>query len=82
MYVGQSRNVLARVAQHIHGKGSPDVYYDFRFGDPFTVHLIPLEGSPYTNLSDMERDMIRKYRAYESGYNRTREIGRRRLKTA
>lgn len=57
-YVGQSRNVLARVGQHIHGKGSPDVYYDFRSGDPFTVHLIPLEGSSYNNLNDMERDMI------------------------
>lgn len=70
-YVGQSQNVLVRILQHIRGKGSPDVYFDFRSGDLFTAHLIPLEGSSYTNLNDMERDMIEKYKAYENGYNRT-----------
>jgi hypothetical protein len=71
-YVGQSVHVLQRVTQHLTGHGNGDVYADYKHGNTFTVRLVPLVGSGYENLNDLERDMIEAYDAYECGYNATR----------
>lgn len=69
-YVGQSVHVLQRVTQHLTGHGNGDVYADYKYGDSFTVCLIPLVGSGYQSLNDLERDMIDAYDSYVNGYNR------------
>lgn len=70
-YVGQSVHVWKRLSDHLMGHGNADVYADMKYGDRFTVKVIPLVGSGYKSLNDLERDAIESYDAYERGYNRT-----------
>lgn len=71
-YVGQGNNVIERSSKHFYGYGNGDVYADFKYGDYFTIRFIPLAGSGFSNLNDLERNAINKYNAYYGGYNRTR----------
>ena len=71
-YVGQSVRVFARVRQHFTGHGNGDVYADFKYGDSFTIKTIPLAGSGYQSLNDLERDAIEAFDAYSKGYNMTK----------
>ena len=71
-YVGQSVKTVQRVNSHLSGRGNGDVYADYKYGDEFTVKIIPLNKSGYDTLDDLERDMINTYNAYSSGYNKTR----------
>lgn len=70
-YVGQSVRVLSRINQHLTGHGNGDVYADFKYGDDFTVSTIPMMGSGYQSLNDLERDAIAAYDAVDHGYNMT-----------
>ena len=70
-YVGQSVRVFSRVKQHFTGHGNGDVYADFKYGDSFTIKTIPLAGSGYQSLNDLERDAIEAFNAYTKGYNMT-----------
>lgn len=71
-YVGQSVHVLARLSQHLQGRGCPDVYVDYRSHKPFIFHLCPLYKSGYRSLNSLEKQMIALTKAYDMGYNRTR----------
>lgn len=71
-YVGQSIRVLTRINQHLTGHGNGDIYADFKYGDAFTVGTIPIQGSGYQSLNDLERDAIAAYNAMDHGYNMTR----------
>ena len=69
-YVGQAKRLYFRVKQHFTGHGNGDVYADYKYGDAFLIRLITLRESGYDDLDRLERDMIAKYHAYESGYNK------------
>lgn len=71
-YVGQSVHVYHRLRQHFTGRGNPDVYADYMRGRPFTIQVIPLEGSGFKTLNELERKAISTYDAYKHGYNKTR----------
>jgi hypothetical protein len=71
-YVGQGVRVYERLSQHFMGHGNADVYADWKYGDRFEIKVVPLAGSGYQSLNDLERDAIASYDAYEKGYNRTR----------
>lgn len=71
-YVGQATRLFFRVNQHFTGHGNGDVYGDYKRGkDKFIIKLIPLVNSGYYDLDKLEKDMIAKYDAYNSGYNKT-----------
>ena len=76
-YVGQSINVAKRSVTHFNGKGSPDVYRDFRQGQLFTVQFVLLENAPreLNTLNRLERYFIAELNAYTRGYNKTRGNG-------
>ena len=69
-YVGQSKNVIARVRAHLSGRGNGDLYADYKYGDQFGVMIIRLIDSEYDNLDRLEHDMIIYFDAYNNGYNR------------
>lgn len=71
-YVGQGIRVLSRVNNHFTGRGNGDVYADYRYLDHFTIRIIPLAGSGFDNLNQLERYTIEYYDAFASGYNKTR----------
>ncbi len=71
-YVGQAIKILDRVNNHFTGKGNGDVYADYKYGDEFTIKMIALEGSGFASLNSLERETIRKYKAFSKGYNKTR----------
>lgn len=71
-YVGQGKKVLDRVHSHFSGRGNGDVYADFKYGAKFTIKIIPLQQTNYTNLNDLEREYIRLLGAYTYGYNKNR----------
>lgn len=71
-YVGQAKQILSRVNNHFTGKGNGDVYADYKYGDRFSIRLVPLRGSGFSTLNSLERHLIGKYHAYEKGYNKTR----------
>ena len=70
-YVGQAKRLYFRVKQHFTGHGNGDVYADYKYGDSFLIRLMTLRESGYDDLDLLEKDMIAKYHAYESGYNKT-----------
>ena len=70
-YVGQAKRLFFRINQHFTGHGNGDVYADYRYGDAFTVTLVELAGSGYSDLDLLEKDLIQEYHARETGYNRT-----------
>ena len=69
IYVGQGKKVIDRLNAHFIGEGNQDVYQDYISGHEFTVEVLPLSGSGYDTLDEMERVLIRKYEAVETGYN-------------
>lgn len=71
-YVGQGIDLFNRVNSHFTGKGNGDVYADYKYGDEFTIKLIPLKKSGYKKLNALEKDTIFTYNAYFTGYNKTR----------
>lgn len=71
-YVGQAQKILDRVNNHFTGKGNGDVYADYKYGDQFAIKMIALEGSGFSTLNELERCTIEKYKAFSSGYNKTR----------
>ena len=70
-YVGQAASLKRRLHQHFTGKGNGDVYVDYRLGKPFTIYIFPLDDSQFKTLNEQERHYIAKYRAFETGYNKT-----------
>lgn len=71
-YVGQGRDVVNRVNNHLTGKGNGDVYADYKYGDAFIIRLIDFNCSGAATLNDLERLVIAAYDAYAAGYNKTR----------
>lgn len=71
-YVGQGVRVLSRINTHFSGRGNGDVYADYKYLDRFTIKVIPLAGSDYATLNQLEKATIEYYDAFASGYNRTR----------
>ena len=70
-YVGQSKNVIQRVANHLQGRGNGDVYVDLRNGDKFNISVLNIKDTNYKSLNPMEKFLIAKYNAYTNGYNKT-----------
>ncbi len=70
-YVGQAKKLFFRVNQHFTGHGNGDVYADYKYGDDFSIKIIKLTDSGYSDIDLLEKHMIEKYDAYNSGYNRT-----------
>ena len=49
----------------------PVIYNDFKSEDEFSISLIPLEKTNFTNLDDLEDNAIRAYNSlFPNGYNR------------
>ena len=57
-YVGQAIRIIFRVNQHFTGRGNGDVYADYKYGDSFTIRLLPLSTSGYDSLDRFEKEMI------------------------
>lgn len=70
-YVGQAKRLYFRVNQHFTGHGNGDVYADYKYGDQFTISIVALSNSGYSDLDALERNLIKLYDAYDRGYNRT-----------
>lgn len=70
-YVGQATRLLFRINQHFTGHGNGDVYADYKYGDDFAIKIVKLSNSGYSDLDKLEKDLIEKYDAYNSGYNKT-----------
>lgn len=76
-YVGQSKDVMKRIRQHFKGTVPANVifaedYYTSTFTnkeDLFEVKIIPCETKD--ELDNTERDLIKKYDSFQSGYNGT-----------
>lgn len=70
-YVGQAKKLFFRVNQHFTGHGNGDIYADYKYGDVFSIKLIPLSRSGYDDLDLLERTYIEYYNASSIGYNKT-----------
>lgn len=57
-YVGQSAKAIDRAAIQFLGRGTCDVYADYKYGDSFNVRIIPLSGSGYESLNELKRTAI------------------------
>lgn len=70
-YVGQAKRLFFRINQHFTGHGNGDVYADYKYGDDFSIRIVPLSDSGYSDIDLLEKDLIDEYDALNSGYNRT-----------
>lgn len=73
-YVGQSKDVFNRVNEHFgeSGSGNKQVYVDYKMGDKFTIKMLSLEKSGFSNLNELESFAIERYDAFSKGYNKTK----------
>ena len=69
-YVGQGAGAIARAAAQLLGRGNKDVYADYKYGDDFSVRIIPLEASGYSNLKDFKRAAVQAFAATGNMYGR------------
>lgn len=69
-YVGQAQDVYQRCNNHFTGKGNGDIYADYKYGDDFSIEFIPLIGSGFNNLDELETFYIERYDAIDNGYNK------------
>ena len=67
-YVGQSKQILKRVNNHLTGKGNGNLYADYKYGAQLEITLIKV---PNDRLNEVERFLIDKLQATTKGYNRT-----------
>ena len=74
-YVGQAKRLFFRVNQHFTGRGNAYVFADYHYGDAFTIQILPIANSGYSDLDALEKKLIEYYGAYSHGYNRTRGNG-------
>lgn len=70
-YVGQSKNIVHRVKNHIEGRGNAHLFADLKYGDIFYVHLIEFT-SEFRSLNEQEKYYINIYDSFNNGYNKTR----------
>ena len=70
-YVGQAKKLFFIINQHFTGHGNGDVYADYKYGDDFSIKMIKLTDSGYSDLDLLEKDLIEKYHAKTLGYNKT-----------
>lgn len=57
-YVGQSAKAIDRAAIQFLGRGNCDVYADYKYGDSFSVRIVPLSESGYESLNELKRAAI------------------------
>lgn len=76
-YVGQAKNVFRRWKEHINGKGSDGVYGDLKRGCIFSATVIPIAGTRFMSLDNMEGVLISYFKADKRGYNKTSGNGMR-----
>ncbi len=62
-YVGQSAKAIDRAAIQFLGRGNCDVYADYKYGDSFSVRIIPLSESGYESLNELKRTAIQALEA-------------------
>lgn len=71
-YIGKAERIFERAFKHFtQGGGSSKIYQDYLLGDKFSIHLIPLEKTPFSTLNELERNAISAYDSYHNGYNET-----------
>ena len=58
--------------QPFNREGNGDVYADYKYGDEFSIRIIPFQGSGYDSINALEKDTISTYNAFAKGYNKTR----------
>lgn len=69
-YVGQAENVFNRAYKHfIADNGNPEIYQDYRLGDEFSISLIPLHKTSFSDLNELEGYGIEAYDSFKTGYN-------------
>lgn len=73
-YVGQAKNVMKRLHNHFSGnggnKGSEEFYKDYQAEMLFEVYAMKLNDSNFDSLDELERKLIKHYKAYPDGYNK------------
>lgn len=66
-YVGHSTKAIDRAAIQFLGRGNCDVYADYKYGDSFSVRIIPLLGSGYESLNEFKRAAIQALETADEG---------------
>ena len=66
-YVGHSTKAIDRAAIQFLGRGNCDVYADYKYGDSFSVRIIPLLGSGYESLNEFKRAAIQALETADGG---------------
>lgn len=69
-YVGNSLDVMESVNKMFSGEGSKSVYRDYKRGDVFTVRMVAVISSGYSDIEAMKEDAVRFLDAADEGYNK------------
>lgn len=73
-YIEQSESVYPVVNNHFIGCGDMDIYADYKYGDKFTIRLIPLKDSGFKTLNELEQNFILLYKRLNIGTQQELEI--------
>lgn len=68
-FIGSGQRVLDLIYRHFTNSGNFYVYGDYGTGDEFTVKIIQLGDTNFTEMKELRRDLIEKHDANKTGYN-------------
>ena len=74
-YVGQAKHIGWRMLDHNHKSGHQDIEKEIAKGSHFSIKILKLEGSGYSNLDALEAACIAYFKSFYKfggGYNKTR----------
>ncbi|MFQ6804639.1 MAG: hypothetical protein ACLRT5_07105 [Lachnospiraceae bacterium] len=63
-HIGRGNHVLRKIDRTFRGYENQDVYEDWSHGDKFTVWIVPLENSGYTDAEKLDRELKKQYGMY------------------
>lgn len=66
--IRKAGNVLKKIDRHFRGYECQEIYKDFKNRDQFSIRVIRLENSGFSNISELEKKILEDY-SYLNLYN-------------
>ena len=64
-HIGRSSRVLRKIDRTFRGYEKREVYMDWEKGDNFKVRIVRFEGSGYSDVKELEKDLTEQYGTYQ-----------------
>ena len=64
-HIGRSSRVLRKIDRTFRGYEKQEVYVDWERGNDFKVRIVRFEGSGFSDIKDLEKELTKQYGTYQ-----------------